>query len=181
MFAIDANNNVLDVKFQVTDRITRNLAAVAKVCQRGRACYFSPSPNFEAYILHDPSKVCLGSGVKTRVNLKRGVYEFKLRELVKEPHGALRSPTEPGAKPQFLCANDAASSSAAAAAVPLAPARDDPYTEVHDPTEVSIIPDDEVESGELESGETESREACQDIIDAPAESALVRTLPNPLL
>ena len=46
MSAVDSEGNVIDIPFQVTDTITRNLLSVSKLCEQGAAVYFGPGPKF---------------------------------------------------------------------------------------------------------------------------------------
>ena len=114
---LDSEGQVMSpIGYQVTDKITRNLLAVSKICETGKAVVFMPAPEYDAFIVHDPSTISVKSGPQTLIYIKSGVYEMKLRELVKtgdlcagevepiplaqdDPYGPAPEPAEPAAPP----------------------------------------------------------------------------------
>ena len=86
LVAIDSHDTIIHMPFQVTDKITRVLLSVSKLCEQGHACYFGPGPQFNAYIIHDPKAVTIAPCRKTPINIKGGVYEIGLGEVVRK-HG----------------------------------------------------------------------------------------------
>ena len=154
--ATDSEGNLLKLTFQCTDKITRNLAAASKICESGKGVYLGPGPDYTAYILHRPDMVKLGSGPKTPLGLRNGVYEFNLRELV--PRGGDLCGGEPqgtGYEPQ-----------------PIPLAEDDPYSDAHISQSVDDIGDDH-------DGDAKGPKDCE--MSAPKYQAPVKTIKDPCL
>ena len=70
--ASDCEGNMLQFPVQVTDKITRTLLSVSKLCEQGHACYFGPAPAYSSYIIHDPDAVSIASCKMTPINLRGG-------------------------------------------------------------------------------------------------------------
>ena len=83
---------------QVTDCVTRPLMSVPKICESGYGVWFGPAPNYESYIVYDPSCVAIAPCKRTPVNLRNGVYEIKLGELRRVGGGVHGNEKEPDAE-----------------------------------------------------------------------------------
>ena len=60
--ALIQNGNILDIPFQVGDKITRPLTAVSQLALQGKSIWFGKGPKFESYIIEDPDAFVVFKG-----------------------------------------------------------------------------------------------------------------------
>ena len=52
--ALTKEGKIIDIQYQVGDKITRPLTAVSQLAAKGMGVWFGPGPKFESYIVQDP-------------------------------------------------------------------------------------------------------------------------------
>ena len=82
---IDSSGTTSKLTFQIGDRITRNLAAASQICPEHKAIYLGPGPQYDSYIIDDPTHetICLGGGARTPISIISGVYQVRVSEVYK--------------------------------------------------------------------------------------------------
>ena len=74
---------LIQSRFQVGNKITKNIMAVSQLCSMGYSVVFGPGPQYDAYICtHPDTFVCCPDEDKIPINLHNGVYVLPVRELI---------------------------------------------------------------------------------------------------
>ena len=79
---ITRTGKIFTPKFQIGNKIIKNLLAVSQLCSMGFSVFFGPAPNYDAYICHDPDSFMCHNNDITRINLSNGVYILPIREII---------------------------------------------------------------------------------------------------
>ena len=69
-------NTKFTPKFQIGNKITKNLLSVSQLCSMGCSVYFGPAPSYDAYICHDPNGFMCHNNNIARIHFPMGYMSY---------------------------------------------------------------------------------------------------------